>query len=87
MLKNKILLNKFEDLINFIQWFMNQAAFHLTTRSKLWGVIQNEFTERRVGQEVTITKKRSYFGQEIFSGEPKGKRFIMQIASSSSGGR
>ena len=31
-LKTKIQLSKFEDLIGFIQWFMNQTAFHLVDR-------------------------------------------------------
>ena len=35
VLKNKIQLNIFIDLIGFIQWFMNWATFHLTNRKEL----------------------------------------------------
>ena len=38
VLKNKIQLNKFEDLIGFIKQFMNQVAFHLASWQTLWVV-------------------------------------------------
>lgn len=51
-LKKKIHLSTFEDLINFIKWFIKQAAFHLAiegTSEMLYKV--EGFIGRRVGQE------------------------------------
>ena len=41
VLKHKIQLSKSEDLIGFIQQFMNQAVSHLADRKKLQRPIQN----------------------------------------------
>lgn len=40
--KNKIHLSKSEDVIGFIEWFMNQATSSLAHREMLQGVVQNE---------------------------------------------
>ena len=47
-LNNKIEQTKFEDLIGFIQQFINQTAFHVAIRKKLQRVVQNgKLTGRR----------------------------------------
>ena len=42
VLKNKIQLSKSEDLICFIQQYVNQEALHLASRKVLQGAVQNE---------------------------------------------
>ena len=42
MLKNKIQLNKFEDLMGFSKQFMNWAALHLASRKELQRATERE---------------------------------------------
>ena len=65
-------MNKFEDLIDFIRKFMNQAAFRLATKQVLEGLYKMErFICKRIGQERINKKKTGNFepGQILFSGE------------------
>ena len=40
--KNKFNWVNLKDLIDFIQWFMNQAASHMADKKEFWGAVQNE---------------------------------------------
>lgn len=60
LLKNKIRLSPFEDLIGFTKWFLNRAASCLARGEALWGVVPSGryFIGRRVGQKSSKRKKR-----------------------------
>ena len=57
--KNKVHSHKFEDLIIFIQWFINQAASHLATRKALHGVYKVEgFYREKGGAREELQKEK-----------------------------
>lgn len=79
MLKNKIQLNKFEDLIDFIKRFMNYAASHLATSNSGGCSKWKVFIGRRcVRGGISKRKERIIFIQ-VFFGEGNGRGFIMKI--------
>ena len=70
MLKNKIQGSKFEDLIVFIQWFTDQAAFYLANIKGLPSSAEKEMileTERGWNKETRAEENiisGSYFALE-----------------------
>lgn len=61
MLKDKILLSKNEDLIDLIEWFVNQATSRLANREALQEIIQNG---KFYGQKLGRAKKLLVKGNE-----------------------
>ena len=60
MLKNKIQLSKFEDLIGLIKQFTNRPASHIASREELQGVVQDKrvFIGRGQGQGSYYRRER-----------------------------
>ena len=63
LLKTQIQLIKFEDLIDFIKWFIDQAAAHPAAGRAPRGCADwKDFTGTRVGKEaIDPRKEQDYF--------------------------
>lgn len=60
LLKNKIQLSEFKDLIDFIQQFVNQAASNLADRKEFPGDVLSEKLKHRSKQEhESYTKQKT----------------------------
>ena len=77
LLKNKIQCNKCEDLIGFIQHFMNWAVSSVRRGCTKWRV----FTEGGRGEKVVIKRKERIVSGQVtfFWGKSKSLLFILPL--------
>lgn len=67
LIKNKILLRKFEDLIGFVNWFTNQAASRLASRGGLQVIPNGRFFYRKEGGvRKLLAKEKDCSRQDCF---------------------
>lgn len=85
--KKKFQLSKFEDLIDFIQLFINQVASTLAARRVLQGAVQSGFLQVKGvwGKEIVSKRKGYFWPGHLLGGRNMACVFIMQVTSSSFG--
>ena len=89
LLKSKIQLSKFEDLLGFSEWLPNWAESLLGSRKALKGVVQNGrfLQEEGWGKESNSKRKETIILRpcHLLLGEGNTEVFTMQIVFSSRG--